>query len=633
MSFVIPLFLSGLALLAWPWFVHRIRRPEREAVKFSSLMFVPQIKRETIERRRIQNVFLMVLRMLLLALLTLAFARPFREGLLAPHASAEGATHHVILLDASASMGAEGVWQKARIAALAVLDDMKPGDRVGVIRFAKSARVDLPLTEEGVLARRVIDEAQLTWEKGNVLSGLQAAADMVSGDGKIRRVVHLVSDFQATGMPTSETGWALPARIRLHPIVIGKGDWDNKSVEVVALRTPGQKALQVRARIRNWQGPEDATVHLWIDDQRVDSKRVSVSPRHASLVRFDVPNGAHTGFVDIQPFDGLAADNRRYFTHEVSPRQKIVVQRSGRLDRLLSAAVPAASELPWQISVVAEQDLMAASFEAQVVVVGRVSAQNAAALRAFVQDGGQVWVALQRGAILGPLNEMLAGSGVQVEAPASENRKAPVAWVNLKHRIFYPFRGAKFNDFSAIRYSEYHRLIADEDKVLAHFEGDEPMMAEGQLGHGRVLVWAGGVEMDRSNLARSPRFVALIHETLRYLAGAQADRPALDVGDLVGGQQVKTPGVHSGLIGSPIAVNIDVREGDPNQVSSAELEIRLCESPNLYREGESHTAADVLAGVKKEEYGPWILLLLLVSLFIEHVCAARIESHPRQEHI
>ena len=75
-AFLAPLFLAGITLLAVPWYLHHIRRPEREPIRFSSVQFIPQEKKEVIERRRLQHIVLMLIRMLILALLALAFARP-----------------------------------------------------------------------------------------------------------------------------------------------------------------------------------------------------------------------------------------------------------------------------------------------------------------------------------------------------------------------------------------------------------------------------------------------------------------------------------------------------------------------------------------------------------------------------
>ena len=146
MGLLAPLFALGIALIGLPYLIHRIRRPERETARFSSLMFVPDVEREVIERRRVQHILLMVLRMAMLAVLALAFARPFREVILRADASPLGATDHVIAIDVSMSMAYDGVWARAKTQAHAALDAVAPGDRVGFVRFAHRPLGTVPIS-------------------------------------------------------------------------------------------------------------------------------------------------------------------------------------------------------------------------------------------------------------------------------------------------------------------------------------------------------------------------------------------------------------------------------------------------------------------------------------------------------
>ena len=52
LALMAPLFLAGIGLLLAPYIIHQIRRPEREPLKFSSLLFIPNVSQEVIERRR-----------------------------------------------------------------------------------------------------------------------------------------------------------------------------------------------------------------------------------------------------------------------------------------------------------------------------------------------------------------------------------------------------------------------------------------------------------------------------------------------------------------------------------------------------------------------------------------------------
>ena len=221
MGLLAPLFALGMALIGIPYLVHRIRRPEREPVRFSSLMFVPEVKREVIERRRVQHISLMILRMAMLAVLALAFARPFREVISTAAASLGGATDHVIALDVSMSMGYDGVWARAKMQANAALDAVAPGDRVGFVQFANRALGTVPISGDVALVRRAIDEADATWAHTDYSAALRATAQLFEADtAQVRRVVHVISDFQATGL--ADAGWRLPGEIELQ--AVGCGD-------------------------------------------------------------------------------------------------------------------------------------------------------------------------------------------------------------------------------------------------------------------------------------------------------------------------------------------------------------------------------------------------------------------------
>ena len=71
MSFLAPLFLVGALAVAAPIIFHLIRRTSREKITFSSLMFLrPTLPRVT-RSSRLENIFLLLLRCLVLCLLAL----------------------------------------------------------------------------------------------------------------------------------------------------------------------------------------------------------------------------------------------------------------------------------------------------------------------------------------------------------------------------------------------------------------------------------------------------------------------------------------------------------------------------------------------------------------------------------
>src|SRR6266545_4377780 len=114
MSFLAPLFLLGALAVAAPIIFHLIRRTSREKMPFSSLMFLQPTPPRVTRSSRLENIFLLLLRCLVLCLLALGFARPFfQKPVAADHASGLG-SRIVILVDASASMKRDHLWADAR---------------------------------------------------------------------------------------------------------------------------------------------------------------------------------------------------------------------------------------------------------------------------------------------------------------------------------------------------------------------------------------------------------------------------------------------------------------------------------------------------------------------------------------
>ena len=77
MSFIAPLFFVALAGLAIPVLIHLIQREKKQIIRFPSLMFVQRVPYKSVQRRRIHNWLLLMVRLAALALIILAFARPF----------------------------------------------------------------------------------------------------------------------------------------------------------------------------------------------------------------------------------------------------------------------------------------------------------------------------------------------------------------------------------------------------------------------------------------------------------------------------------------------------------------------------------------------------------------------------
>ena len=132
MNLLAPLFALGALAILGPIIFHLIRRTTREQTPFSTLMFLQPSPPRVTKRSRIDNLWLLLLRCLVIGLLALAFARPFlpRATPAPPPGSGQ---RTVLLLDTSASMRREKLFDEARARVEKRIRDTKPGDEIAVL--------------------------------------------------------------------------------------------------------------------------------------------------------------------------------------------------------------------------------------------------------------------------------------------------------------------------------------------------------------------------------------------------------------------------------------------------------------------------------------------------------------------
>src|SRR5213080_1232160 len=104
MSFLNPIMLFGLTAVAVPIIIHLLNRRKFQKVVWAAMRFLKVSVEQNQKRMRIEDLILLALRCLLLALLALALARP---ALMSNSASYLGQSKvtGVVILDNSYSMG------------------------------------------------------------------------------------------------------------------------------------------------------------------------------------------------------------------------------------------------------------------------------------------------------------------------------------------------------------------------------------------------------------------------------------------------------------------------------------------------------------------------------------------------
>jgi hypothetical protein len=559
MGFVAPLVLVGLGALAIPVLIHLIQRERKRVVEFPSLMFLRKIPYQSVRRRRIRDWFLLAMRLAALALIVLAFARPFFRRSELAASTQSGAREAVILVDTSYSMEYGDRWQKAKAAATDAIRGLGPGDRASLVFFSSGAEVAVRSAADRGRLESAVAGAATGPGATRYAPALKLAGSLLGESALPRREIFLITDFQRRGWEQTpgRDDVKLPERTTLTPVNVASGETANLSVTPVSLqrtRFENHDRVVVTAGVVN-HGKKPvtaATLALEVDGNAIQSLPTDVAPGGSSSVTFNaftVASRNMRGTVRL-PADGLARDNVFHFV--VSPSEPVhamVINRSGAerealfLTRALAISESPRVELVTRTpTTVSDADLR----QAAVVLVNDVQMPDELAdrLTRFVTSGGGLFIAAGPHATW-PAHAADTVPGLPGDA-VDRTMTAPsrLGGLEYSHPVFELFRAPRTGDFSAARFYGYRGVQKPTGQVLARFDDGTPALMESKertAGAGRVLQWSSTLDLEWNDLPVKPVFLPFVHTVTKYLADFNDPPASLTVGQVIPAPR-KAPG-------------------------------------------------------------------------------------------
>jgi Aerotolerance regulator N-terminal/von Willebrand factor type A domain len=556
MGFIAPLVLVGLGALAIPVLIHLIQRERKRVVEFPSLMFLRRIPYQSVRRRRIRDWMLLFMRLAALALIVMAFARPFFRRSELAAAAQNGAREAVILVDVSYSMEYGDRWQKAKTAARDAINRLAPGDRASLVLFSSGAEV--AVRSAGDHGR--LDAALATANTGpgatRYAPALKLAGSLLGESALPRREIILISDFQRRGWEQTpgRDDVKLPERTALTPVNIASGETANLSVTPVSLqrtRFENHDRIAVTAGVVNHSTKpvSGATLTLEIDGQSIQSQKADVAAGGSSSVTFapfTVASRNMRGTVRL-PDDPLKRDNLFHFVVSPSePVHAVVINRGGAekealyLSRALAIGDAPRVELTTRTpGTFTDADAR----QAAVILLNDVQVPDELAdrLAKFVASGGGLLVGAGPHATwparLAETMPALPGDAVD----RTTTTPSRLGGLEYSHPVFELFRAPRSGDFSAARFYGYRATLQPTGQVLARFDDGTPALMERKGGGGRVLLWTSTLDLEWNDMPVKPVFLPFVHTMTKYLADFSEPPASLTVGQVIPAPR-KAPG-------------------------------------------------------------------------------------------
>jgi hypothetical protein len=606
MSFLFPAFLVAAIAVALPIVLHLLRRDVAPDMPFTAVRLLKRSPVERSRRRRLRDILLLAARVAALLLLAMAFARPF-----APERGSAMMPLRIIAVDRSFSMGAPGVFDRARDLARAAVDEAAFGERIAVIAFDDRADVLAQAGSQGD-ARGAIASARVSSGGTRYSAALAKAAELASG-GPARVV--LVTDLQ-------RAGWEGESRVRV-PATLSIDIRDagapraNLAVSDARLIDGG-----VVATVRNASAaPHKGTLVLQHEGAAVVRQSFSIAAGESADVALDW-KGASGGLVlSVEDANGFPADNSRHLIAGAVSIPAVLVVTSGEasgffLERALAAAQSAGTM----------------SFRAQLVTPGQIAGGRAEsiakhravvllstrgldrpareAIAAFVKDGGGIFIAASPDVDPEVVASMFGWQASSI-VPQTERLPATLAATDVRHPIFRPFEGLAAN-LGNVRVTRAWRVTSEGWHVAARFDHGGPALVDRRHGAGRILLFATDLDRRWNDFPLHPAFVPFVIEAVRHVAARTSEADAYVVGRVPPGIQ-SDPGIHRLESGRVVAVNVDTRESGVGVMTADEF-MSMVEP---VQQAESSQAARSEQLEARQSFWQYGLLLMLGVLVVE----------------
>lgn len=530
LTFANPLFLWGLLGLAAPVLIHLINRDLFRPLRFPSVRFIRRGKLPVERKRRLRDLLLLALRMLLFTAIVSALARPQWQPATPVAAGAEEETELVILLDSSASMSGWNAWDEAVAKARELLTQCA-GSPAGLLISGAGPLAVEPLTTDHARLRALLNNAAPQQVAGDHRESFRQALRLFSGEA--RRRLAVISDFQHSDWAPASLPQA-GADLQIDWLPVNGSSRDNAGILHARALPLANGRRQVVAQIRNFGARDTERTLLLRAGEEVLSRQLQLAPGQSQSVSFVLEEPSSSRAELSLDGDAYSADDTYFLWLGRPPALRVLVvapttdepEKAEELffvtralgtrteDQWLHFAINAVE--PGQLSESALQNVRA------VFLLGAapyLDSSEWALLQQTLQQGGRLLFtpgkAPARQTALLADQELI---DLSYEGIAGVDRRQPrphsIDWVQPDSPIDLLFRDEAARTLSQVSIYQYARLRPRDPNgnVLLRTSNEDPLLVQREVGPGLVLATAFPFETSWTDLPVSTAFLPIIRE-------------------------------------------------------------------------------------------------------------------------
>ena len=522
MRFLSPGFLFALLAIAIPVIIHLFNFRKFKKIYFSNVRFLKFVQIQTSSRQHLKDRLILASRILALAFLVFAFARPFISNPENKNAFQEQAVS--IFIDNSYSM--EAVNKEGTL-----LDEAKRRAKEIASAYSLNDKFQLLTNDfEGRYQRLLnYDEFQIAVEEVRISSAnrdliqiIRRQKDVFIKEPNSRKTIYIISDFQDNVLSPGPV--MADSSLTLRLVRLKSNSQPNISIDSVwfasAIHKPGDsEKLVVKLRNNSDQKAENIPIKVTINKQQKALGSLTIESRATSndtLSFSGLKAGWQDGEIEITDFP-VVFDDKFYFSFNVQQSLPLLIINGGAENDYLRSVYR--SDAFFNVTNVSTGNINYSGLNKYpIVIINEASEINEGLiqqLREYVNRGGSLMIFPALESIPDSFRKLLQTLGTDLPGEII-NAETRVTSINLQHPVFkgvFENIPQKIDLPVAKKYLRYNAQTNRSRQSILEFPGRETFFSEYRLGKGKIYLSAVPLNAETSNFARHSVFVPIMYQT------------------------------------------------------------------------------------------------------------------------
>ena len=545
LNFSSPLFLLGLLGLTFPVLIHLLTRRQQKRIRFSAVYLLAESKKRSIKKSHPNKLFLLLARCLIIALLSMALAKPLFSAKTSESFLPTSPSSIVFILDDSYSMGTRSKEKTLFNYALEYLykglKQAPDNSEFSIVLASSPARIVQGWTSDKSNFINKLEAQAVSYQTTYIGDAIEKAVKLLESGKQKKKIILLLTDLDKNGWKEEtfpKITFPYPVQVlNFSELQSEKNKEMIENIEISQEFLTQSRLLRVKAKVKNFSKTVSRLpLSLFLEGKLVKEELLDIPPGQTLTQEFSYPlikNQPLNGKLQISD-DALPIDNSRYFPFHPSQNIQVLVvdgdpetishqSESFYLERALNPFSVSLSHIDPTVSTLAELTLRNLS-DFSVVILANVRELPPGyelKLEKFVLNGGALLLGMGDQVDPKYFNEHL-GNLLPVQLESQQEFKAGALHLMLKnnnHPVMRVFSPKAVEEMRGISFYSMYTVQSREEKTFkvgAWFSNQHPAVIESEKGKGVVILFLSSLDRDWNDFPIQPTYLPWIQRWTQY---------------------------------------------------------------------------------------------------------------------